>query len=52
MQTPLMGLPVGPQRRYGVSRDGQRFLMNIPVDGAALAPITVTVNWQSVLQGR
>jgi len=47
-----MSLPLGPQRRYDVSADGQRFLMNIPVGGVTLAPITVIVNWQSALERR
>jgi len=51
-QTRLMNLPLGPQRRYGVSADGQRFLMNIPTGGETLSPITVIVNWQSVLKGK
>jgi hypothetical protein len=37
-------------RRYGVSADGQRFLMNV-VSGAS-PPITVIMNWQRALEGR
>src|SRR5207237_794173 len=29
-QTSLMNLPLPPQRRFGVSPDGQRFIMSIP----------------------
>jgi len=32
-------------KRYAVAPDGQRFLLNVPVDGAAGSPIHVIVNW-------
>ena len=51
-QTRLMNLPLGAQRRYGVSADGQRFMMNIPMGGETLPPITVIVNWPSALRGK
>ena len=47
-----MDLPGGSTRRYNVSADGQRFLMNVPVGGETLSPITVIVNWQSGLKNR
>ena len=48
--TPLMNLPVPSQRRFGVSPDGQRFLMSIPLLGSTAAPVTVSVNWPSLVQ--
>jgi Tol biopolymer transport system component len=48
-QTPLLHLSVDAQRRYAISADGQRFLMNVPVGVGALAPITVVVNWSPAL---
>ena len=52
-QTSVLVLPVPAQRRFEVRADGQQFLMNIPVAGAAaIAPLTVIVNWQRVLEGR
>jgi Tol biopolymer transport system component len=37
-------------RPYDVSSDGKRILVNLPVEGAAPAPITVVVNWVATLQ--
>ena len=52
--TPLfqtrLNLLTTPARRYGVSADGKRFLMNVPLGGDALAPITVILNWQTALK--
>ena len=48
-QTRLMNL-VPPSRRFGVSADGKRFLMNVPVGDDALAPITVIMNWTAGLK--
>ena len=31
--------------RYDVSRDGQRFLMSLPVENTVSLPITVITNW-------
>jgi len=31
--------------RYLVSRDGQRFLMSLPVENTVSPPITVITNW-------
>jgi Tol biopolymer transport system component len=36
--------------RWDVSKDGQRFLINTSLDDAAAAPITVLVNWASVVK--
>ena len=35
--------------RYDVSADGQRFLVNAPVENTGSAPITVVVNWNAGL---
>jgi Tol biopolymer transport system component len=37
-------------RSYEVSRDGQRFLMSAPVNGATAPPLTVVLNWQTQLK--
>ena len=45
---------VGPRNTaYSPSRDGQRFLVNVPAGGesaAAAPPITVVTNWQGGLK--
>jgi Tol biopolymer transport system component len=51
-QTSLRSVLQGSQRRYGVSADGQRFLMNTSLNARSLPPITVIVNWQKALEGR
>ncbi len=49
-QTQLAGLPESA-RRYGVSPDGQRFLMNVPANSAdTLAPVTVVLSWTALLK--
>jgi hypothetical protein len=35
---------------YGVTADGQRFLINAVVDTEPNAPLTVVVNWTAVLK--
>jgi hypothetical protein len=37
---------------YAPSRDGQRFLVNVPAGGEAaiVPPLTVTTNWQAELK--
>jgi Tol biopolymer transport system component len=50
-QTRLFSQPVAQMRRYAVSPDGQRFLMNV-VGGNSLPPITIIMNWQKALEGR
>jgi serine/threonine protein kinase len=43
-------LPVAPVRQaYAVSPDGQRFLLNAPLE-MALPPLTIVQNWTAVLQ--
>ena len=42
---------VGSRQQYDVARDGQRFLLNVPLDDASTAsPITVVVNWAAGLK--
>ena len=43
----ISGLMSKPQ--YAVANDG-RFLMNVSVEGATPAPITVVLNWEAVLK--
>jgi hypothetical protein len=38
----------GPQ--WDVSRDGQRFLVESPLDAGREIPITVVMNWESSLK--
>src|SRR5262249_30530126 len=42
----------GPYARYhyAVTTDGQRFLLNTPVEDAAPSPINVVMNWTAVLK--
>jgi Tol biopolymer transport system component len=44
--------PAGPRSFYDVMPDGQRFLVNSVLDGAGRAPITLVVNWRSLLAER
>jgi len=41
---------VGFRQQYDVTRDGQRFLINVPLEDAAPSPITVVVNWTASLK--
>jgi len=41
---------VGFRAQYEVTRDGQRFLMNVPVEEDAPSPITVVLNWVTALR--
>jgi eukaryotic-like serine/threonine-protein kinase len=45
-QTRIAGVA---RNHYTVSADGQRFLINSPVSDAAISPITVILNWTSLL---
>jgi Tol biopolymer transport system component len=40
----------GAYGSYAVSRDGQRFLLNVPPAPADVTPITVVVNWTAALR--
>jgi Tol biopolymer transport system component len=37
-------------RHYAVTKDGQRFLVNVVQQQAAIIPLTVAVNWLSAVQ--
>jgi len=38
----------GPRRnRYLATRDGQRFLVNVPAEQSTVAPIHVLLNWSA-----
>ena len=39
-------MPSRVRNRYVVSKDGQRFLVNLPLEEASKAPIEVLVNWR------
>jgi serine/threonine protein kinase/Tol biopolymer transport system component len=41
---------VGFRAQYDVTRDGQRFLLNVPAEDAAPPSITVVVNWPAGLK--
>jgi Tol biopolymer transport system component len=43
--------PVTQRGRYGVTRDGQRFLTLSPMTGASIPPVTVVLNWNAELEG-
>jgi Tol biopolymer transport system component len=45
-QTRITGVS---RNHYNVTRDGQRFLINSPSIEAAMSPMTVVVNWTSLL---
>ena len=48
----LNGPAPGPRFRqqYDVARDGQRFLLNVPLEDAAASSITVVLNWTAGLK--
>lgn len=47
------GVPTGinDRIRFCVAHDGQRFLVNSPIDGAGPQAITVAIKWPSLLDG-
>ena len=51
-RTEILGAPFQNgliRNEYAVTRDGQRFLINQPVDGSAVYAIRVLLNWRSLL---
>jgi Tol biopolymer transport system component len=47
------GVEIAPTATdYGVSSDGQRFLVKVPIEGGARDSLHVVVNWPSVLEGQ
>jgi Tol biopolymer transport system component len=49
-EAPVDSATTATANRYDVSADGQRFLVNAPVENAGPAPITVVVNWTAGLK--
>ena len=45
----ILEMTAGDKQQYAVSRDGQRFLINVTSEEATAAPIVVIQNWPSVL---
>jgi len=43
---------VGFRQQYDVTRDGQRFLINVPLEETTASPITVVLNWTTALSQR
>jgi hypothetical protein len=43
-------LAPGGLRQYDVTRDGKRFLLNVPMPVTGEEPITVIVNWPKLLE--
>lgn len=46
-QTRIAGIA---RNHYTASADGQRFLINSPVSSATISPITVVINWSTLLE--
>jgi len=46
----LLGGGLGLRLQYDVARDGQRFLLNVPLEDAAASSITVVLNWAAGLK--
>jgi hypothetical protein len=44
------GTSRGIRHQYDVARDGQRFLLNVPLEETVVSPITVIVNWAAGLK--
>jgi Tol biopolymer transport system component len=43
-------VPVGFRHQYDAARDGQRFLLNVPLEETPTSPITVVINWTAGLK--
>ena len=43
-RAPLLPITLGVRQQYDVTRDGQRFLLNLVTDDTPTATITVVVN--------
>jgi Tol biopolymer transport system component len=49
IQTPLpLPIPSGGLSLYDVTKDGQRFLMTVPIAGTNATPISVRLNWPAL----
>jgi len=40
----------GFRAQYEPSADGQRFLINVPIEGTVTVPMTVVLNWREALK--
>ena len=40
----------GFRAQYEPSADGQRFLINVPIEGSVTVPMTVVLNWREALK--
>jgi hypothetical protein len=43
-------IPIGFRQQYDATRDGQRFLINVPLEETSPPPITVVINWSAGLK--
>ena len=43
-------IATGIKQQYDVTRDGQRFLIDVPLDETESSPITVVLNWTAGLR--
>ena len=43
-------IAAGFKMQYDVTRDGRRFLVNVPLEETATSPITVALNWTAGLK--
>jgi hypothetical protein len=48
-EAPIDTVSTATPNRYDVSADGQRFLINAPVESAGSTPMTVVINWAAGL---
>jgi hypothetical protein len=46
------GPHTGFKQQYDVARDGQGFLLNVPLEETAASAISLVLNWQSALGAR
>ena len=42
--------PVNYRQQYDVTHDGQRFLVNMPIEHEAASPIDILINWTAALK--
>ena len=50
--TRIAGAPLQFGSAYEASRDGRRFLINVPAEESTEVPITVVLNWQKTIGGK
>jgi hypothetical protein len=44
------GISYGTRQQYDVTADGQRFLVNVPVDRSVETPMIIVLNWLSSIK--